>query len=249
MSWGNKRRNSILLIFFIIFFAITAGLAFLYLYEEPTCFDNKRNGSETGIDCGGSCALVCSNETLDLFVHWKRYFEVSPGVYNVIAYVENKNPDAGINNIQYEFKLFDTEGTPLDQRTGSFSIKPKEIIPIIQNNLLTGELKPVRLDFTLNSDFTWQKMNPRRTDILIADEQNPPESFTKITAKLINTDISQIDDISSIIIVYDENNNAIASSSTFVEKLSGGEDRQIVFTWPANFNDQIFRWEILPIYD
>lgn len=52
----NRLRKQIIigLIFLSIILAISGGI-YLAVKPNPTCFDNKKNGNETGVDCGGSC--------------------------------------------------------------------------------------------------------------------------------------------------------------------------------------------------
>jgi hypothetical protein len=39
-----------------------------FFVEIPTCSDVKQNGSETGIDCGGSCTQVCRVQAVSVNV-------------------------------------------------------------------------------------------------------------------------------------------------------------------------------------
>jgi len=49
----------------IIFFSLIFFIAFFScLKEQPTCFDDKKNGDETDIDCGGDCPLKCDTTTV-----------------------------------------------------------------------------------------------------------------------------------------------------------------------------------------
>jgi hypothetical protein len=251
MSWGTNRRNMILFTFFSIVFLILGTIAFLFFYEAPNCFDNKQNGDEQGIDCGGSCTLLCKDTTIDLNVVWARQFQVGPGNYNAIAYVENQNIDAGIVNLPYEFRLLDDEDIALDQKRGFVTIRPKEIVPIIENNFNTGVRVAVRTDFRFLEEPVWEKQVMRQNNLIIKDERIDPNEnfFTRITASVLNSTLSEIRNIRFVVLVYDENNNAIASSGTLIERLTGNETRDILFTWPTNFNNLISRFEIIPLYE
>jgi hypothetical protein len=251
MSWGTKRRNKILFTFFFFLFLIAGGLSFLIFYEEPNCFDGKKNGNEQGVDCGGSCELLCRELILDLNVAWTRYFQIGPGNYNTIAYVENQNMEAGVVNLPYEFRLLDRENIALDQRRGFISIRPKEIVPIIESNFDTGQLAVSRLDFRFLEEPVWTRQTIRSNNLVIKDESidSSETAFTKITAGILNSTLSEIRNIKFVILIYDQNNNVIASSSTLIERLFGNETRNILFTWPTNFNNQITRFEIIPLYE
>ncbi len=251
MSWGTQRRNKLVSIFLSIVFLFAGIAAFLLLYKEPNCFDARKNGGELGIDCGGKCALLCSNETFDLVTLWSRSFEVAPGVHNVLALIQNPNINAGAQKINYSFDLVDEEGITLDKRKGSFSIKPKEVYPLFESALNTGKLSPTRLKFEMQNDFTWERQVERPRDLLIVDEEIDPKEteYTKITAKVQNVTLKTVKNISFIVIIYDENNNAFAASSTLIEELAGSSSKDIVFTWPKNFNSDISKFEIIPLYE
>ncbi|HEU5114911.1 MAG TPA: hypothetical protein VFT82_04055, partial [Candidatus Paceibacterota bacterium] len=117
-SWSTRRRWSYLLIFaalVVLFF----GVPFFFLfYKAPTCFDGKQNGNETGIDCGGSCARLCPADFAAPRVLWSYSVQVVPGVFNSLAYVQNPNPSVEADNVPYLFRLYDSQGLLIAERTG-----------------------------------------------------------------------------------------------------------------------------------
>jgi hypothetical protein len=84
---------------------------------------------------------------------WSRYFTVGPGVYNALAYVENPNPDAGIEEIGYTFRLYNSENVLIQEKKGKVRIPPKAIFPITENGLFTDKLRPTRVSFEFDEDF------------------------------------------------------------------------------------------------
>jgi hypothetical protein len=170
MSWGTRRRNTIITIFFLIVFSVIGYLLYDALYEPPNCFDGKWNGDELGIDCGGSCELMCEFQVLNPIINWTRLFQVSPGVYNVLAYVENPNANAGIPQISYRFRVFDEENVLLQERRGSTEILPKSIIPILENTLPVGQLDANRVVFEFTEPFVWYKQTVKE-NLIVFQEQ------------------------------------------------------------------------------
>jgi len=250
MSWGTRRRNSIVFIIFIIILIPIAILAFNFFYKPVSCFDGIYNGIETGIDCGGGCSLLCNNAVIEPIVSWKRFFEVTPGVYNVIAYVENPNPEASVQKIPYIFRLYDAEGVLLQERKGSTEIGPKERLPIVENSIFTNKLAPSRVAFEFTEEFVFEKGDPQEQVIAIKNEELiNEETAPRVQATLQNIDILEVKNISAIVIVYDINGNAIASSSTVIESLRRDQAVPIIFTWPQPFKNKVSRIEIIPIYD
>jgi hypothetical protein len=249
-SWGTKRRNFIILIITILVVGLSSIIFVNFLYTEPTCFDGIQNGKEEGIDCGGTCSLLCSQETFDPIVHWKRYFEVVPGIYNVMAYIENQNINAGTDILEYKFNLYDKNNVAIATRDGVVDLKPKQIVPIIETNLNTGKLRPVRVSFEIKNKIDWQKTEPQEQVINVKNERlYEIDGLPRIAALVENTSFGIVNEIKFIVIVYDFNDNAIATSRTLVESLNGGQSKNIIFTWPQRFNDSAKRFEIIPFYE
>ncbi len=238
---------------FAIFLIIAIPTVLYYIifnYEPPTCSDGKKNGAEIGVDCGGSCALICQGQGIAPYVRWSRYFQVAPGMYNAVAYVENQNPDAGSGVFNYKFTLYDVENAIIGERFGQTRLRAKEIIPIMQTAVNTGQLAPARMNFEILGDIVWQKEKPRDNIILVADEKLiAGDESTRVSARLNNISLGQMKDISAIVILYDKNNNAIGVSSTFIESISSNGFKDILFTWPRSFNGEISKFEVTPIYE
>src|SRR3989344_7111281 len=105
MTWAFKRQIFYILVF-IVFVGVFGFLIFSpNLNKAPSCIDNKQNGNETGIDCGGSCAKACLTQVDQVSVLWARAFKVVSGHYNAIAYLENHNKNTAINKINYRFRF------------------------------------------------------------------------------------------------------------------------------------------------
>ncbi len=250
MSWGTERRNTIVFAVFLLIAIPTVLYFIIFKYEAPTCSDGKRNGSETGVDCGGACALICAGQGIDPYVRWTRYFQVAPGVYNAVAYVENQNADAGSADFAYTFTMYDIEGAIIAQRSGTTRLHPKEMKPIVQNAVSTGKALPVRINFEISQPITWQREDGKDNVIIVERESVfETDASTKITARLSNISLSSVRNVAAVIILYDKNGNAIGVSSTFTEEVPANGSRDILFTWPRTFNGQISRFEIAPLYE
>ena len=250
MSWGTRRRNTIVTIFVFIVLVISGIYAFDALYEPPNCFDGKHNGNEVGVDCGGSCVILFSSQVIDPIVRWTRLFEVSPGIYNVLAYVENQNPTGELKNVEYRFRIFDENNALLRERKGEIGIPPKTIVPIIENSLVAGKLDASRISFDFVGDLVWTRGELDEPVIIIQDEEIlNVEDEPRIIATLSNTDIVPVTNLRVVAIVYNKDDNAIASSNTILERVPAGGNAQVFFTWPKPFSDEISRFEIIPLYE
>ena len=66
MSWASNRRLAYISVVLFGVLAVVLFVGLVVFYEAPTCFDGKRNGTEEGVDCGGSCDLICSFSAADI---------------------------------------------------------------------------------------------------------------------------------------------------------------------------------------
>lgn len=250
MSWGTKRRNLVLSTLFLLVIIPVAFIAFLLFYNPPSCFDMKQNGGESGIDCGGSCQLVCTSQAFDPVIIWERYFRVDEGIYNVLAYVENPNPTAEIIQASYIFKLFNEENVLIAEKPGTITLGPKSVRPIIETGLQTGRQVPTRVSFEFTSQFVFEKKDPKDALVIVKNELIENEQTSpRVKAAIQNISLQPLRDIDVIVIVYDVFDNVLGTSSTFVQSLGAEESQDIVFTWPEPFNEDVIRIEVIPVYD
>ncbi len=246
MSWATKRKFMYLggIIIFIIVFIIIP-IAF-HLYKPPTCFDGKKNQGETGVDCGGPCTLLCSAEYAPLSVLWSRFSKVSDGVYNVLAYIENPNLNAGASNLDYVFKLYDKDGIILGERYGRTFAPTNKVLAVFEPEMRTGNLTPHRVEFMFSNKAIWYKQNTTENPLsvsqsIISRAETAPRLSTIITNKSLNL----IKQIEAIGIVYNTDDNTIAFSRTIIDDLAPREERNINFNWPRPFSEKQARTEII----
>lgn len=237
MDWATRRKIqylSILVTGIIVFFVIPF---YAFIYNAPTCFDNLKNGDETGIDCGGSCKLVCSSQIAEPISRWDpRVFKVSDGVYSVLAYLENPNITAEVVNAPYNFKLYDKDNILVTERSGRAFIPRGQTFVLFEGNILTNERIPVRAVFEFGKNLQWVKNVAPKENISVSSKALSKENTTpRIDAVVINNGISLIPYIEFVAIVYDGAGNAIGASKTFVSDLVRGSSKELVFTWPEPF--------------
>jgi hypothetical protein len=250
MTWAGKRR---LFYFGIVFFVavLFAGyLLYPILTTPPTCSDGKKNGDERGPDCGGVCSLVCNADAVDLLVLWSRSFEVIPGVYNSVAYIENQNPTAGIKKISYEFKLYDTDNKFIANKKGSTFISPAGKTAIFESNINTGINRiPKRTTFTFTENPVWNKASEDASNFSFLKKDiisDGLDSSPHISAVIENDSLRYVPEFDVVVLVYDSLGNAIGASKTFVEGMNPSAKQSVNFTWPKPFSVELRTIEIVP---
>ena len=249
-KWAQKRKRNILIVMGIILLIILTFFIRSVRNTPPTCFDGKQNGTETGIDCGGTCAKVCRDELRSLVVWWERPFKVSKGVYNLAAYFENQNLDSGIEKIAYEFRAYDKDNILVSQpRVGTTFIEANKRSAIFEPGVTTGdkEIYTVFFKFTRLQD--WKKTDQSFSYNLFNVGEpvlSQQETTPKLTAPITNKSSYNFTDVPVIAILYNQKGNAIAASRTYIDAIPQGTTQNVFYSWPEPFNDIVSRIEIIP---
>ena len=103
-AWAHRRRTRTTFIISAVGFIALAVYITVNMYTPPSCYDRKMNQDERGVDCGGSCALLCPFQVEPPQLLWARAFEVSPGTWAALAYLDNPNFNAQAPYAPFRFK-------------------------------------------------------------------------------------------------------------------------------------------------
>lgn len=94
---------------FLAFLGAIGFGAYMALFESaPTCFDNRQNGIELGVDCGGGCVPCGQKYARDIEVKEIVKFPSGDMRTVIIAYLENPNDDFGFKDVIYTIEVKDT---------------------------------------------------------------------------------------------------------------------------------------------
>lgn len=238
-QWASRRKNLYLLGIVLVLTTVSFLVFWKFWYQTPTCFDGVKNSDEMGVDCGGSCSLICSAGILKPIVRWDpRLFEVSPGVWSVLIYVENPNIDAVANYAPYTFVLYDENNNILSQREGATILPSHKTVGIFEGNIsIKGGVRVRRAVFEFSKEIVWQKVDESPDEELTVTHSPilRLDTMPRVEANIKNESFGVIENIELIAAIFDGADNVIAASRTFVEKLSRNEDTDVFFTWPNTF--------------
>ncbi|OGI91789.1 MAG: hypothetical protein A2843_00940 [Candidatus Wildermuthbacteria bacterium RIFCSPHIGHO2_01_FULL_48_27b] len=238
-QWSIRRKRIILsIVVFVLVVLVGIPLFFLF-YRAPACFDGRQNGDETGVDCGGSCQLLCRAESLPLVSKGDpRILEVGHSLYEVVAVVENPNISAEVRHARYTLKLFEEASVTPVRVIESETFVPKSgAFVVFEGPIDLGAWRPVRATLEWQADkFLWQKNTEAAKelvarDVLLTGENSKP----RIDATIVNNSLDRVANIELSVLVSGEDGNLIAASKTFVEGLVGGSASPVVFSWPQPF--------------
>ncbi len=254
MDWSTRKRLGCISVVVVII-AILVGY---FVYEHfikhvPTCFDGIQNQNERGIDCGGICSLVCPMDARTVVTDWARVFHTAGSVYSMAAYVENQNPDAGVKQVNYEFRVYDDQNILAgDPVTGTTFIGPNDKTAIFESPVNTGNRVPKSVFFQFTETPLFYKTDPKyqlpqlsTTNVVLTDESTAP----KVSADVVNSTLYNYKNIPVVAILYDADNNAINASQTYISEIPQQTTQKVYFTWPASFDEKVTRIEIIPRLD
>jgi hypothetical protein len=253
MTWSAKRQIfylTILIAFFLVFGFLVISP---YIKELPSCSDNIQNGSEKGIDCGGSCTKACSFEVDQVSILWARTFEVIPGRYNAVAYLENHNKNTAIYKISYRFRFADKNNIYIGKRDGETFIPPSGKFAIFEPGIGVGNSVPVYASFEFTETPLWSTVPEDKlkqlklsiSDIKLENQDTAP----RLSATIKNNSLFTIPEVGVVVLLYDEKENVVSASRTYLDVLEKEESKNISFTWPEPISGNIITKEIIPMYN
>ncbi len=253
MNWATKRR-----LFYLFIVVLVVGfLGYLiispYFNKTPTCTDNKQNGYETGVDCGGTCQIACTRQVDQISIIWARAFRVVPGRYNAVAYLINHNPTNAINKIKYSFRFADKDNVYLGKRDGETFIPAGGKFAIFEPAIDMGNGIPVYTTFEFTENLVWKNVSLdlikqvkiSLSNISLENENTNP----KLSAMVKNESLFRIPEVSFVALLYDATGNVVNASHTYLDVLLKEQSTDINFTWPEPMSGPVVSEEIIPMFD
>ena len=247
MSWAVRRR--VTYIFgLVLVFVVVVILPILWSWYSalpPACPSGTARA--TG-DSSGPCDYYIESALQPHAVLWARAFEVRPGVYDAVAYIQNPNPDAGVLTAPYQFSFYDDQNILVTQKVGTAFIMPQSVTPIFISDISSGNRSITHTFFQLAEPLTWQKLKSTVDGVSIDGKVASQVSTTpQVSATARNTTPGDLVNVRFVAVVFDPNGNAIAASQTALPLLKAQGSSQIVFTWPSPFPTAVGRIDILPV--
>lgn len=207
------------------------GIYTVFFTTTPHCFDGKFNGNERGVDCGGSCALVCWSDSRSPVVLWSRAFQVAPNTYTAAAYVQNPNPGAAAYDVAYSFQLFDDKNALVVERIGTIDIPPVQTVPFIDPNINVGNRTVARAIFAFSQEPVWQRVG--NLPVLRVGNQYLAPDGAILSATISNDSITNADKVTVAAVLFDREGTARAASRSVLSRVPRKGSQNVTFTWPG----------------
>ncbi len=250
-SWSSRRKlgyTSIVVAALVILVGIPA---FLLLHQTPTCNDGVQNGDETGVDCGGSCRMLCQSSFLPPKIGWggAKFEKVANGLYNVAALVINQNLTGSAIDAPYKISLYDKEGVLIVERKSTVTLYAHRNSLAFEPAVQVGKRIPAKATFEFTQAPVWFKSHDALEGLVVANKQyTEDETSSSLEVTLENKSLFPIQNLDIGVVLYDADGNAIGFSKTTIDTLNAKNGREVApFTWPMSRGGKVNSIEVIPL--
>ncbi|KKR88837.1 MAG: hypothetical protein UU85_C0001G0022 [Candidatus Wolfebacteria bacterium GW2011_GWA2_42_10] len=221
---------------YLFFFSlIFYGIYFFIIKQAPSCFDNRQNQSETGIDCGGSCQS-CEIKTLSpIQVNWVKYFPTGDKIA-VAAEIKNSNANYGADGFSYTLDIYGKNGGKIKSLTRKSFIYAAEIKYIVEPlEINPRDVSDIRISIAdvgwkSKSEFERPKIQIREAKTAMAEDKIKIET----SGFVLNNNAFLLSRLRIIGFLANKNGVKISVSKTELENLKAFEDFFFRIAFPQN---------------
>ncbi len=227
MGWRFRKRlfyiSFIILIILIIF-----GPKLYKIIFYPSCYNNRQDPNEEGIDCGGPCIPCSVKELKDIIIQTP---EPTILVYpdetmDLIGIIKNPNENYGLKYIEYKFILYGGNREKFEKE-GKTYILPLESKYIIESGLQVPQFEIIKKEFKVfYKKEDWQKLETELPKITLLNYEIKDKEFD---AEIINENLIDYPSVGLIFIFKDEYEEILGTFKTIAYDLKAGERRKISY--------------------
>jgi hypothetical protein len=159
-----------LLILFFVGFLVWAK----NFHTAPTCFDKKQNQNEEGVDCGGVCARVCTQNAKQIEQAGSVFYGFPDQEHlELMAKVQNPNSALAARSFSYVFRLYKEDGTYADiGGTASLYADDVSYVTEIRKKSEYGGFVPSQAAFLIGENVVWEKAEYfKKPQVAVRDKQ------------------------------------------------------------------------------
>ena len=98
-----------------------------------------------------------------------------------------------------------------------------------------GKRTPVKALIEFKTPMVWSRVDPKtsKPPLFIRNPNLNEGDKPRLLAEIVKSSVFDLTDVFVTAVIYDEDNNAIAVSQTFLNGIRNGATSNIFFTWPA----------------
>lgn len=243
LTWAERRRAYVIGGVALVALTALSGIAFAVLYEAPSCMDRKQNQDEAGVDCGGSCAYLCTAQVQPLRTPLVRAIATQSGRTDAVAYIENRNQAAEAKSAAYEVEIYAEGGLLLGKKSGVIDIPARATVPVFVPGVVQG-VSAAPQAFVTFTDLKWRtargEVEPVTVGLVALEDGSSP----RVRATVANPSPRATYDRVFVATLYTASGIVIAASQTVVPSIPAAGEAQAVFTWSAPFPEPVARIDV-----
>ncbi len=225
-----------------IIFLVGYGIYYIAV-PTPTCFDNKKNQQEEGIDCGGPCLKPCLVVPHpQLLIKSKKAIAIGQLGYDLVVEIQNRNSNFGAKSFDYDIKIINTDNEIQTFNGSSYilagSAETKYLIK--RGAQINGNI--VSIDVGIKN-IKWVELEDAVTpELLVLNKKfeylNMAGKYAKILGTIQNKSNLGFDVVEVQTILFDENNNIVGIGLTDLRTFDSNQMRYFEVTWPTKFSKE-----------
>lgn len=236
----RKRKQKITAVYGAILLVL-AVLLVLWVMPNPTCSDGKKNGVETGVDCGGLCG-ACPEiiSARDVEVVKTAFVASGSEAYDLVVWLKNPNEAYGAKLVSGSFLLSGEGGKSLGEVRASSFLLPGETKYIVKQGIASiGGERVVSVTWKMG-EVSWVDMQEiTGINLNIVDrkyeEVTTGVGFSKVTGLLRNDSTYDWNDVGISIVLLDRSGNLLAVHGTSRQTFRSGEKWDFQLVFPVRF--------------
>lgn len=269
---GIQRAIKKMSIIFIVIFAIFIVSWSKIQQKDDPCYNGKLDAGEDEIDCGGICYTLCPPpEKLpfveDVKIEWARALKDGNNNYDLIAKIKNTNRHWGATSVNYKFILYNNNDDVVDTVKGVTYVVPlgfsegEGVKYVIENNYAYGK-EIAKVDFEMDN-FRWSEVKDAMElpelevdTILVKDKKYGKVEFGGgyyyVYGVTENTSKYSFRTVDIYAVLYDGQNNPIATGKTDQWTVGSGGGWEFRIFWNDKFDGEVTRVDYVAetnIYD
>ncbi|MDP1760367.1 MAG: hypothetical protein Q8L01_02890 [Candidatus Woesebacteria bacterium] len=217
-------------IYGVFYAGAIAGIAWLGFFASrggASCSDGSRNGGETGIDCGGSCASCELQILRPIEVPRVTVFNLGAGRVSGLFEFKNLNVRFGADPFTYDIGFMGPGGVALGTTTRQSFIYPGEVKFTVQADIAAPpEFTNVRVE-TRNP--SWQPAETfSRPEVVARGIETELRSGSReavVSGYASNRSTSNLGTVTVNVEIAGSGGTAAGAGRTVIESLASQEDR------------------------
>lgn len=248
--WSSRRKFLVSLLIVLGVLILIGIPAYLATRETPNCGNGKLDGDETGVDCGGSCQLLCTPEILPLITKGDaRLLKIATSTYEAVVLVQNPNITGSVLRAPYTFTIYSgTNSKPVKVINSDTYVGRNSTFALFAGPFTLDDTASYRAVFTFSPGLVWQKAGDTLPTLAVSDMNlvTSTSSAPRLETNVSNYGDLDMTNVEVVALLSDASGNIIAAGKTFLDQVSAGKSEPVSFSWPNQFDREAVSVKILP---